>query len=159
MTNCKQCGANVPQTSKRERLFCNDKCRMAFKRSNNEQNTTPIANKSITNSPKINNEQPITNKCKSCGADVLPLIDVCHACVDKGVTRESLNLPDIPQETIGGKNREWQPNWKRKGMKNQKEALERMIAAVSEVSGDSGLFMGNRIFDNKKVLRTASQLK
>ena len=79
MTICKQCGLDVPQTSKRERVYCDDKCRMAFKRSNSEQ----------VNNEQTNNEQPITNTmtnkvghCKVCGEkQPSDLIDKCYKCV------------------------------------------------------------------------------
>jgi len=100
MIKCKQCGAEVPQTSKRKRFYCSDKCRMAFKRSNNEQLSTPITNKPITNTPtadiKPKQTQPghIYGTCYGCGEkQPNPLTDICFKCIAKGMTRATLGLP------------------------------------------------------------------
>lgn len=82
MIKCKHCGAEVPQTSQRVRLYCNDKCRKAFKRSDNGQINNLITDKPITD-----------NRCKGCG-EIQPsnLVDICYKCLAKGLTRESIGL-------------------------------------------------------------------
>ena len=102
MIKCKQCGLDVPQTSKRERLYCDDKCRMAFNRSNSEQNIIPIANTNseqennpIANIPNTHKSNPEQTLCKGCKKPVLPLVDICSECIAKGLTRKKLGLPDV----------------------------------------------------------------
>lgn len=90
--------------------------------------------------------------CHACGKKVANSICICYECFKKGHTHESLGIPmcKTPQNNQA-------PNYKRNGMKNQKEALERMIAAASKVS--SVLIMGNRVFDSKKVIKVAGMLR
>jgi len=158
MTNCKQCGAEVPQTKgKQAKVFCDDKCRMAF---NREQRKQPTPNILTPNTSKTNSEQPTPNKCKSCGADVLPLIDICHACVDKGVTRESLGLPDIQIKSDWGNQGE--PNYKKlKLERNEIIPYILWYLKKAKVSGDSSITVLGKTFNwgKKKVESVKGQVK
>lgn len=145
---CQNCGKPLEQKGNRERLFCDDKCRMMFKRSK--------ANKSKANiqseQPKIQSEQVKANKCKSCGCDVLPLIDVCRSCVDKGITYKSLGLPDIPIKTDWGNHGE--PNYLKLKLERN-EIIPYILWCLKEakVTGNSSITVLGKTFNwgKKKV--------
>lgn len=90
MIKCKHCGAEVPQIEgKQAKVFCGDRCRMAFKRAT--PNKTEV---STPNKPTPNTEHDATpNTCKGCGEEQPDnLVDICYKCIAKGCTRESLGL-------------------------------------------------------------------
>lgn len=83
MNKCKFCNKEISQKA----TFCSDKCRMAFKRSQPEQN------KEIQ-PEQIQPEQVWTErgKCHSCGEEVSDLICICQECLKKGITHKGLGL-------------------------------------------------------------------
>lgn len=113
---CKYCNKQLKQIEgKRQKQYCNDACRMAYKRTINTEQT-------ITEQPKTNTEQAIPNittdkdrtgkkikgYCHGCGRDIIDIkeqwvdgkgdksaaksICICLPCVRKGVTHKSLGL-------------------------------------------------------------------
>ena len=176
MIKCKQCGLDVPQTSKRERLYCDDKCRMAFKRSNSEQIDTPIANKSITNIPKTNNEQennpianiptPNTHKsnpeqtdknpdnipgiCHGCGIDThWDICDICSECVGKGLTRKKLNLPEIERIQLSDKTQsKW--NWQKHKIAEKKKIAYILYYLKENIAFNTIIRIGSKLFELNK---------
>ena len=85
---CKQC-KTTPVSDKA--TFCSDRCRIAFSRNPNIQpeQHQPEQPKTPTRT------QPEQTLCKGCQKPVLPLVEICHECIAKGLTRKKLNLPDV----------------------------------------------------------------
>ena len=123
MIKCKNCGVEVPQTSQRERYYCDDKCKAAYYRS--------IRNKSEVDSEQIHSEQAvfdsehlirnkhISGTCYGCGErQPSDLVDICHNCIAKGMTRKSLGLPKIKRASFH--ENKFIPNYKEIGIKPNK---------------------------------------
>ena len=93
---CVLCGKPVPQiANKKHRLYCNDKCRKAYKRSISGQSK---ADKSNTDTPEIKSGQANTDnleQCQYCGVDLPKLqqprryVGACYTCSLKQVTKRS----------------------------------------------------------------------
>jgi len=84
--NCKHCNKEISQIEgKKTRLYCNDACRMAFKRKSEQI---------ISEQPEqIKSEQKaIIGKCHSCGENVSDLICICLKCTSQGITHKSLGM-------------------------------------------------------------------
>lgn len=79
MNKCLQCNKEITQTSgKKARLYCNDACRIAYKRTIKSEQT-------ITEQPEqVISEQ--TGKCHGCGKDVKDYICICYECFKNGIT-------------------------------------------------------------------------
>lgn len=99
MNKCLQCDNQIKQVEgKKSRLYCDDKCRMAYNRGKSEQ----------VKSEQIKSEQPnpntreltpneksgsITkNVCHGCGDSVSDLVCICLKCTTQGITHQSLGI-------------------------------------------------------------------
>ncbi len=103
---CLNCSNRLEQTTgKKKRLFCDDKCRMAYKRANVEPPISEqtfksehfISEQIISEQPEIKSEQLKANKaiqgiCHGCGKEVKDYICICYNCTHSGVTHKSLGL-------------------------------------------------------------------
>ncbi len=107
--NCKNCNKELEiKEGKEPKVFCSDKCRMAFKRKllkgNTEQITTP--NKSEQATPNTPEKPPWTEgKCRWCGRKIDPavygqnwnLVECCYDCVAK---RNNINRALYPKTGV-----------------------------------------------------------
>ena len=105
MTNtnkCLMCSKDISQIDgKRAKLYCSDACRKAYKR---KTDIIPLTDKSLTDKSITDtiNGQPLTENekqgittqgiCHGCGKEVSNICCICHSCITKGVTHESLGL-------------------------------------------------------------------
>ena len=110
MTKCKNCGTKEISD---KATFCGDACRKAFSRKSDKSDIIkdiksdklPSRTKSdtlkqvewsgetIQHDPRLK-PSDTDGHCKGCGEkQPNPLCDICHKCIAKGCTRESLGLP------------------------------------------------------------------
>ena len=101
--NCKNCNKElVLIEGKRTKVFCSDKCRMAYNRKVITEQK-PIPNKSEQANPNTPEKPPWTvGKCRWCGKDVTQevygqnwnLVECCYDCVAK---RNNINRALYPK--------------------------------------------------------------
>ena len=118
LIKCIQCEKEIEQKGNRKRLYCSDKCRVAFKRTNkivqSEQKSYPNTNQSEqTQSEQVNPNKVIIQEgvCHGCQRRIVNIpeqwaegtkweekvemakkICICIECVKKGITHEKLGL-------------------------------------------------------------------
>ena len=83
---CKQCGLDVQQKQgKQGKVFCNDRCRMAFKRAtpNIPTPNIPTPNPQKSTPEQIDkNPDNIPGICHGCGIDThWDICDICSECI------------------------------------------------------------------------------
>jgi len=95
MAKCAYCGADVPQTEgKRAKLYCNDKCRMAFVRKASITERKPLT-KPLTN---ITEQKPIkatSGVCWCCGAEIPKGTVCCGPCAWSGRAERAGSYPPL----------------------------------------------------------------
>ena len=114
MDKCIQCEQEIKQTSNRTRIYCSDKCRMAFKRSGKPiPNTETVAKANNAELPKAGNELKekhfdLVEVCTEQELENAPLM-----CETKRESAESIyrlennKLSELKKKGI------WLPNWRR----------------------------------------------
>jgi len=86
---CLNCGSEVAQTEgKRQRMYCNDACRVAFNRNARRTNEQGITEQPLPNSSNPNTITEQAGKCWCCGGDVQAGLVCCGPCAWSGKAKE-----------------------------------------------------------------------
>ena len=152
---CKQCGKAFEAT-RDTATYCSATCRSKARVSVQNNNSVSVQkgdkvsvqddNLSVQ---KVSVQNPEQTLCKGCQKPVRRNVEICHECFGKGMTRKSLNLPEVKREYFTDSPIK-QMNWQRNKMTHS-EALERAIYSIAEIGCDC--IMGGKIYESKTILK------